>query len=50
MQIFGGAGYTKDLPIERIYRDCRIMRIWDGTSEIMRLQIAKAVLKSEFTL
>lgn len=50
MQIFGGAGYTRDLPIERIYRDCRIMRIWDGTSEIMRLQIAKAVLNSEFSL
>ncbi|MFT3820605.1 MAG: acyl-CoA dehydrogenase family protein [Rubrivivax sp.] len=44
MQIFGGAGYTTDLPIERIYRDCRVMRIWDGASEVMRLQIAKAVL------
>jgi acyl-CoA dehydrogenase len=44
MQIFGGTGYTTDLPIERIYRDSRVMRIWDGTSEVMRLQIAKSVL------
>lgn len=47
MQIFGGAGYTRDLPIERIYRDSRIMRIWDGTSEVLRLQIAKSILRSE---
>lgn len=45
LQIFGGAGYTTDLPVERIYRDCRVMRIWDGTSEIHRLQIAKGVLR-----
>ena len=50
MQIFGGAGYTRDLPIERIYRDCRVMRIWDGTSEVLRLQIAKSLLRSELVL
>lgn len=44
VQIFGGLGYCKDLPIERIYRDCRVMRIYDGTSEIHRVQIAKGLL------
>jgi acyl-CoA dehydrogenase len=45
VQIFGGLGYCKDLPIERIYRDCRVMRIYDGTSEIHRGQIAKGLLR-----
>ena len=45
VQIFGGLGYCKDLPIERIYRDCRVMRIYDGTSEIHRVQIAKGLLR-----
>jgi len=44
LQIFGGMGYTKDLPLERIYRDCRVMRIYDGTSEIHRMLIARHVL------
>ena len=34
VQVFGSLGYCEDLPIERIYRDCRVMRIYDGTSEI----------------
>jgi acyl-CoA dehydrogenase len=46
VQIFGGMGYCKDLPIERYYRDARIYRIYDGTSEIHRSVIAKAVLKN----
>src|SRR5690606_13906249 len=33
LQVYGGMGYTTDLPIERIYRDSRVTRIWDGTSE-----------------
>ena len=45
VQIFGGLGYCKDMPIERIYRDCRVMRIYDGTSEIHRIQIAKGLLR-----
>lgn len=45
VQVFGGLGYCKDLPIERIYRDCRVMRIYDGTSEIHRVQIAKGLLR-----
>lgn len=45
VQIFGGMGYCKDLPIERYYRDARIYRIFDGASEIHRGVIARSVLK-----
>lgn len=45
VQVFGGMGYCKDLPIERYYRDARIYRIFDGTSEIHRGVIARAALK-----
>jgi acyl-CoA dehydrogenase len=46
VQIFGGMGFCKDLPIERYYRDARIFRIFDGTSEIHRHTIARNLLKS----
>lgn len=45
VQIFGGMGYSKDLPIERYYRDARIYRIFDGASEVHRGVIAKSLLK-----
>ena len=45
VQIFGGMGFCKELPIERYYRDARIYRIFDGTSEIHRGVIAKSALK-----
>ncbi len=45
VQVFGGLGYCKDLPIERIYRDCRVMRIYDGTSEIHRGVVARGLLR-----
>ena len=45
VQVFGGMGYCKDLPIEKFYRDARIFRIFDGTSEIHRTVIAKSMLK-----
>jgi acyl-CoA dehydrogenase len=44
MQIHGGAGYMKDLPIERVYRGVRALRIVEGTSEIQRFIIARALL------
>ena len=45
VQVYGGMGYCKDLPIERFYRDARIFRIFDGTSEIHRTVIARSMLK-----
>jgi acyl-CoA dehydrogenase len=45
VQVFGGMGFCKELPIERYYRDARIYRIYDGTSEIHRGVIAKSAMK-----
>ncbi|MDP6247238.1 MAG: acyl-CoA dehydrogenase family protein [SAR324 cluster bacterium] len=50
VQIFGGLGYCKDLPMERYFRDSRIYRIYDGTSEIHRTVIAKALSRGENSL
>ena len=50
VQIFGGMGYCKDLSIERYFRDSRIYRIYDGTSEIHRGVIARAMLKGDVSL
>lgn len=44
MQIFGGYGYMKDFPLERIYRDAKLCTIGEGTSEIQRLVISREVL------
>ncbi len=45
VQVFGGMGFCKELPIERYYRDARIYRIFDGTSEIHRTVIARSLGK-----
>jgi acyl-CoA dehydrogenase len=45
VQVFGGMGLVSDLPIERFWRDARVERIWDGTSEIQRHIIARAILR-----
>ena len=50
VQLFGGMGYCKDLPIEQLYRDSRIARIYDGTSEIHRILVARGVLKKGTSL
>jgi alkylation response protein AidB-like acyl-CoA dehydrogenase len=47
MQIHGGYGFTKDLPVEKFYRDVRLCTVGEGTSEIQRLVIAKQLLSSE---
>jgi acyl-CoA dehydrogenase len=48
LQIFGGAGYVKRHPIERFYRDTRVFRIYEGTSQIHLLNIAKLLLSRSF--
>lgn len=45
VQVFGGMGFCKELPIERYYRDARVYRIFDGTSEIHRGVIARSLQK-----
>jgi acyl-CoA dehydrogenase len=45
LQIFGGAGYSKDQPIERIWRETRVVRILDGTSEMMRRIVARELFR-----
>ncbi len=46
IQIFGGYGYMKEFPVERYYRDARVTTLYEGTSEIQRLVIARDLLKS----
>ena len=43
IQVFGGYGYTKDFPVERIWRDVRITQIYEGTSDIQRMVIARSL-------
>ncbi|MEV7415268.1 acyl-CoA dehydrogenase family protein [Streptomyces sp. NPDC089919] len=45
LQIFGGRGYDRSYPVERLYRELRVDRIWEGTSEIQRLIIAGELVK-----
>ena len=45
LQIHGGYGYTEDYPVERYYRDARVQTIYEGTSEIQRLVIARELLR-----
>ncbi len=43
IQVHGGYGYLRDFPVERHYRDVRICQIYEGTSEIQRLVISRAI-------
>ena len=45
VQIYGGMGLMDEMPIERLWRDARLERIWDGTSEIQRHIIARSLLR-----
>ncbi|MGX4670790.1 acyl-CoA dehydrogenase [Cerasibacillus sp. JNUCC 74] len=45
VQIFGGYGYTKDYPVERLFRDAKVTEIYEGSNEIQRIVIAKHLLK-----
>ena len=45
IQIYGGMGLMEELPVERLWRDARLDRIWDGTSEIQRHIISRTLLR-----
>jgi alkylation response protein AidB-like acyl-CoA dehydrogenase len=45
VEIFGGAGFTKDYPVEKLYRDAKIGRIYEGTNNMQRVLIARRVLE-----
>jgi alkylation response protein AidB-like acyl-CoA dehydrogenase len=47
IQIHGGYGYSSEYPVERMYRDARLMTIGEGTSEILRLVIARHIFQEE---
>ena len=44
VQIFGGYGYTKEYPVEKLMRDAKLLQIYQGTSQIQRMVIAKNLL------
>jgi alkylation response protein AidB-like acyl-CoA dehydrogenase len=46
LQLHGGYGYVEDYPIERLYRDARVTRIYEGTSEVQRIVIARDYLRA----
>jgi len=45
IQVHGGYGYTRDFPVERVYRDVRVTKIYEGTSEIQRIVIGRSLIK-----
>ena len=45
VQVHGGSGYMRGVPVERFYRDSRVFRIYEGTSEVQKLIIAKQLLR-----
>ena len=47
VQIFGGYGYTKDYPVEKFYRDSKLLTIGEGTTEIQKLVISREILKGK---
>ena len=49
MQVFGGYGYMRDLPIEKLYRDARLMSIYDGTNEVLRYLLIMPAITMEGT-
>jgi acyl-CoA dehydrogenase len=50
VQIFGGYGYTKEYPVEKLMRDAKLFQIYEGTSQIQRLVIAKELAKKAMGL
>ena len=50
VQLLGGAGYTKDFPVERMMRDAKITQIYEGTNQIQRMVMARASCVSRRTV
>ena len=46
VQVHGGAGYMRGVPVERIYREVRLLRLYEGTSEIQRLIVGSNLVKA----
>ena len=46
IQVLGGAGYTRDFPVERYFREAKVMQIFEGTNQIQRLVIARQLARS----
>jgi acyl-CoA dehydrogenase len=44
VQVFGGYGYTKEYPVEKLMRDAKLLQIYEGTSQIQRMVIARHIL------
>jgi alkylation response protein AidB-like acyl-CoA dehydrogenase len=45
VQVLGGAGYTRDFPVERMMRDAKITQIYEGTNQIQRIVVARGLLE-----
>lgn len=45
VQVYGGYGYTKDYPVERLFRDAKVCEIYEGTSEIQKIVISRNLMK-----
>jgi acyl-CoA dehydrogenase len=46
VQVFGGNGYTKEYPVEKLMRDAKLMQIYEGTNQIQRLVIARELFRN----
>jgi alkylation response protein AidB-like acyl-CoA dehydrogenase len=46
VQVFGGYGYSKEYPVEKLMRDAKVMQIYEGTNQIQRLIIARHLLEA----
>ena len=47
VQIHGGSGYINEYPVERFYRDARLLRLYEGTSQIQQVVIARELLRAD---
>jgi len=45
VQVFGGYGYSKEYPVEKLMRDAKLMQIYEGTNQIQRMVIAREIFK-----